>query len=80
MTPDEIVSHIEKFGTPDEQAIAEALYEAEPEVCWDDCPYCDDANTQVGGLEQQILDALSYLENDELGDEAKIDRAREVLS
>ena len=46
MTPDEIYDHIDKFGTEDEKHIAEALYDASPEIDYECCPYCDYKDTR----------------------------------
>ena len=80
MTTDEIYSHIDKFGSEDEKCIADALYDASPEIDYSCCPYCDDADTEIGVLEQKIIDALQYLKDDNLLMRARMEAAIRVLS
>ena len=59
MSPEEIVSHIEKFGTDEQRLLVEKLWvnqdEVSPSEYYADCPYCEEK--QVGM--DNASDALS---------------------
>lgn len=59
LTEDEIVSHIEKFGTEDEREIMALV---RPLADWNDCPVCEEKDSELIDLETKIEKAIEALE------------------
>jgi len=58
LNEDEIISHIEKFGTDDEREIISTI---RPKMHYEDCPHCEDKDDEVEVLKDKIFDAVKLL-------------------
>ena len=65
LNDDEIISHVEKFGTDDEKELARKLrpdYNTSPDdIDWDGCPNCDDADRNIRQAIEKIEEGLEML-------------------
>ena len=61
MNAEEIVSHIEKFGTDEQRLLVEKLWNPPEEWEWEDCPHCqktDKLNDEAVGFLRKAADAI----------------------
>ncbi len=58
LNEDEIISHVEKFGTEDEQEI---LNKIRPVLDYEDCPHCENMAGDIDDLEDKIKEAIEAL-------------------
>ncbi len=59
MNESEIVSHVRKFGTEDEQEILSKIV---PILDYEDCPNCEDRDAEIDELKSKISEAKTALE------------------
>jgi len=58
LNDDEIRSHIEKYGSEDEQTIVAKLH---PRLAYEDCPHCADMQDTIETLRDKIDEAVQAL-------------------
>lgn len=66
LNDDEIISHIEKFGTKDEKELVKKLrpdYNTSPDdIDWDNCPYCSGTSDRAYEYEIERDEAIDKTE------------------
>jgi len=58
LNEDEIISHVEKFGTEDEKDIVTKL---RPKMAYEDCPHCENMAGDIDDLKDTIKEAIEVL-------------------